>query len=72
MKAMTSIPVHNEKSILTRKPVFGICDQVRYKTLDSISVMGADWRFGKRRGLRPKGSLVRDLVGSPLAVALSK
>ena len=33
---------------------------------------GHDGRSGKRRGLRTKGSLVRDLVGSPFVVALSK
>ena len=34
--------------------------------------MGADWRSGKRRGLRTKGSRVRDLSGSPFVVAFSK
>ena len=32
---------------------------------------GADRRSGWHRGLRTKGSLVRDLAGSPFVVALS-
>ena len=32
---------------------------------------GANWHSGKHRGLRTKGSLVRDLAGSPFVVALS-
>ena len=35
-------------------------------------VRGADWRSGKRRELRTKGYLVRDLTGAPYVVALSK
>ena len=31
-----------------------------------------DWRSGKRRGLRTKGSLVRDLAATQFVVALSK
>ena len=33
---------------------------------------GADWRSGKCRILRTKGSLVRDLATAQFAVALSK
>ena len=32
----------------------------------------ADWRSGKRRGLRTKGPLIRDLAGSPFVVALRR
>ena len=33
---------------------------------------GTDWRSGWRRGLRTKGSLVRDLAAAQFVVALSK
>ena len=37
-----------------------------------VRFSGADWRSGKRRGLRTKGSLVRDLVAAEFVVASSK
>ena len=37
-----------------------------------VYLNGVDWRRGKRCGLQTKGSLVRDLAGSPIVVALSK
>ena len=40
--------------------------------MHSMIEKGADWRCGWRRGLRTKGSLVRDQAGSPFVVALSK
>ena len=77
-----SRPSHNRKlcTIDTggRPSLYG-CQHARSTTEFYMSVYstgrvnrGADWRSGERRGLRTKGSLVKDLAAAQLVVALSK
>ena len=45
-----------------------LCHFVKNKNRETIGGGGEDWRSGKRT----KGSLVRDLAGSPFIVALKE
>ena len=45
---------------------------MRKKKSGPYEICGADWRSGKRRRLRTKGSLVRDLTSAHFVVTLSK
>ena len=59
-------------SIFLFLPCTGTLQEFKKSILTSVFYEVADWRSGERRGLRTKGSLVRDLAGSPFVVALSK